>query len=63
MAKKNQANSTQYPEGWPFAIKNYFLSSFLLSSNVIGDILKKQVPLIKWGYMINDNENKAENEK
>ena len=27
--------------------KNYFLSSFMLSSNVIGDILKKQVPLFK----------------
>ena len=35
----------------------------MLSSNVIGDILKKQVPLFKWDYMINDNENKAENEK
>ena len=43
--------------------KNYFLSSFMLSFNVIGDILRKEVPLFKWGYMINDNENKAENEK
>ena len=24
---------------------------------------KKQVRLFKWGYMINDNENEAENEK
>ena len=24
---------------------------------------KNQTPLIKWGYMINDNENKAEDEK
>ena len=24
---------------------------------------KKQIPLIKWGHMINDNENEVETEK
>ena len=30
---------------------------------VIGDILKIQVRLFKWDYIINDNENETENEK
>ena len=34
---------------------------------MLGDILKKmyknQIRLFEWGYMINDNENKIENEK
>ena len=63
---KNQAKSEQHTQAELLPFENYPLSSSMLSLKNIGDILKmykKQVPLFKLGYMINNNENETENEK
>ena len=45
----NQAKATQHPEAELLLFLYY-------------KMYKKQVLLFKWGHMINDNENEAENE-
>ena len=63
---KNQAKAKQHPEAELLLFEIFLLSSSTLSSKCIRrfqKIYKKQVHLFKRVYMINDNENEAENEK
>ena len=63
---KNQAKAKQHPAAEFLLFENFALCYPRYHSKIIGDIIKnvqKQVPLFKWGYMINDIENEAENEK
>ena len=64
---KNQAKAKQHAEAKLLLVENYVLYSSTLSSKDNTKFSKKcaksQVRLLKWGYMINGNENEAENEK
>ena len=63
---KNQAKASQQIEDEFLLFENYLLSLTTLSCKNERDIQKmhkKQVRLFKWGYMINGNENEANNEK
>ena len=53
---KNQTKPKEHPETELLLPENYSLSSSTLSSKIIGDNTKKEIPLFKWSYMINDNE-------
>ena len=60
---KNEAKAKQHPEAELLIFENYLLSSPKNNRRYSKKMYKNQTPLIKWGYMINDNENKAEDEK
>ena len=63
---KNQAKAKQHPDAELQLFEHYSLSSsMLLSKNNMrySKSVAKQMCLFEWDYMINHNENKAENQK
>ena len=62
---KNEAKAKQQFEAELLLFENYWVFSSTLSYKVIYNkkIYKNQVWLFKWGYIINYNENEAQNEK
>ena len=67
IGKKNQANAKQHREAELLLFENSLLFSSTLSSKNsrrhFQKMYKKQKPLFKCAYMINDSENEAEFEK
>ena len=67
MCQVTLLHTKQHPKTEILLFENYLLSLFTLSSKNNGryskKMYKKPVRLFKRGYMINDNENEAENEK